>query len=378
MDLQEMRLKIDEIDEQIVSLFKARMNIVHGVAEYKRQNNLSVLHTGREKQVLDRVAALAGAELADSTRFLFTTIMDLSKAQQNNQLTGTSPLSEKISHALQVNKELPKTPVIACQGVDGAYSSIAARKMFSEGKLHFHQNFADIFRCVKNGECEIGILPIENSTAGSVNNVYDLMKQYRFHIVRGLKLEVSHCLLAKRGVSLDEITDIYSHEQAISQCENFLQAHPNIRVHLYSNTAAAARFVSECGDRGVAAIASRECAAIYHLDVVLDEIKSAERNYTRFIAISNDMILTDDADKMSIALTLPHEAGSLYKLITQFSMLELNLTKLESRPLPDTDFEFLFYFDFSGNLANEQIIKLLTRLEQQCEYFEFLGNYHEL
>lgn len=378
MDLQDMRKKIDTIDEQIVSLFKQRMNIVHDVAEYKRLNKLPVLHTQREEQVLNRVADLAGENLADSTRFLFTTIMDLSKIQQNNQLTDNSPIIAKIKKALTVKKQLPQSPLIACQGIDGAYSSIAAREMFPKGKLQFYQSFADIFRCVKDGECEVGVLPIENSTAGSVNSVYDLMKQYRFHVIRGLKLEVSHCLLAKQGVLLEEITDIYSHEQAISQCADFLQANPNIRVHFYSNTAAAARFVSECGDRGVAAIASKDCADIYRLNIVLDEIKNAERNYTRFITISNDMILTEDADKMSVALTLPHEAGSLYKLIAQFAMLDLNLTKLESRPLPDTDFEFLFYFDFSGNAANEQIIKLLARLEQKCEYFEFLGNYHEV
>lgn len=378
MDLQDMRKKIDTIDEQIVSLFKQRMNIVHDVAEYKRLNKLPVLHTQREEQVLNRVADLAGENLADSTRFLFTTIMDLSKIQQNNQLTDNSPIIAKIKKALTVKKQLPQSPLIACQGIDGAYSSIAARDMFPKGKLQFYQSFADIFRCVKDGECEVGVLPIENSTAGSVNSVYDLMKQYRFHVIRGLKLEVSHCLLAKPGILLEEITDIYSHEQAISQCADFLQANPNIRVHFYSNTAAAARFVSECGDRGVAAIASKDCADIYRLNIVLDEIKNAERNYTRFITISNDMILTEDADKMSVALTLPHEAGSLYKLIAQFAMLDLNLTKLESRPLPDTDFEFLFYFDFSGNAANEQIIKLLARFEQKCEYFEFLGNYHEV
>ncbi len=383
MDLKNMREQIDGIDEQIVSLFKNRMRIVHDVAEYKRLNNLPVLHTDREQQVLDRVAAMAtdpvtGDDLSDYVRFLFTTIMDLSKTQQNNDLTADTRLSRTIHQALEDGRTLPAAPVVACQGVDGAYSSMAARGMFSDGKLLFYQDFSDIFESVKRGECDIGVLPIENSTAGSVNNVYDLMKKYQFHIVRGYRLEVRHCLLAKPGVHFDDITDVYSHTQAISQCHDFLQAHPNIRVHLYSNTAAAARFVSECGDRGVAAIASRECADIYRLNVVLDEIKDAKRNYTRFIAISNKMLITEDANRMSVALTLPHEAGSLYKLITQFAMLELNLTKLESRPLPDTNFEFLFYFDFTGNAANEHIIKLLTRLEQQCDYFAFLGNYREL
>lgn len=378
MDLTDMRKQIDTIDGEMTALFCSRMRLVEGVTEYKRQNALPVLHSDREKQVLERVASLAGETLAESARFLFTTIMDLSKAQQQSQLACASPFSGAIRAALAGSRALPLSPVVACQGVDGAYSSMAARALFPQGTLQFHQNFSDIFRCVKSGECELGILPIENSTAGSVNSVYDLMKQYRFHIVRGLKLEVSHRLLAKNGVSFEEITDIYTHEQAISQCGDFLRAHPHIRVHLYSNTAAAARFVSECGDRNVAAIASAGCAQIYELQILLDDIQNAERNYTRFIVISNQMLLTEDADKISIALTLPHEAGSLYKLITQFAMLELNLTKLESRPLPDTDFEFLFYFDFTGSAANERIIQLLSRLEGQCDYFEFLGNYREL
>ena len=378
MDLNAMRSQIDEIDAELIRLFSRRMEIVRGVAEYKRQNKLPVLHTDRERQVLDRAAALAGPELAESARILFTVLMDLSKAQQSVQLTEHTGLSQEICAALRSGEGLPGAPTVACQGVDGAYSSLAARAMFPQGACRFYAIWDDVFRSVKNGECEIGVLPIENSTAGSVNNVYDLMRQYQVHIVRGYKLAVHHCLLVKPGVHLEDITDIYSHEQAISQCDDFLKANPQIRVHLYSNTAAAARFVSECGDRGVAAIASRECASIYRLTIALDEIKNTQHNETRFIAISNKMILTEDADKLSISLTLPHEAGSLYRLITQFAVQELNLTKLESRPLPDTNFEFLFYFDLSGNVSNHSIVNLLCRLERQCDYFSFLGNYREL
>lgn len=377
MELDALRSQIDDIDAEIIRLFSRRMEVVRGVAEWKRKNGAPVLQTGREQDVLNRAAAVAGPELAQSARFLSSVLMDLSKAQQNTQLAGESPLQRALAEALQNGGALPTAPTVACQGVDGAYSSLAARAMFPAGRRSYCATWDEVFRSVKDGVCDIGVLPIENSTAGSVNTVYDLMKKHRVYIVRGHRLCVEHCLLAKPGEHLSDITDIYSHEQAISQCSEFLQAHPNIRVHLYSNTAAAARFVGECGDRGVAAIASRECAEIYRLSVVLDEIKNAEQNYTRFIAISNKMILTPDADKMSIALTLPHESGSLYRLISQFAMLGLNLLKLESRPLPDTNFEFLFYFDFAGSAAVPDIRALLCRLEQQCETFEFLGNYRE-
>lgn len=377
MDLNAMRSQIDDIDAEIIRLFSRRMNVVQNVAEYKRVNKLPVLQTGREQEVLDRAAALAGTELAPAARFLASVLMDLSKAQQNTQLSGESVLRRTLESALESGGILPAAPTVACQGVDGAYSSLAARAMFPAGSRRFYPTWDEVFRSVQDGECEIGVLPIENSTAGSVNNVYDLMKKHRVHIVRGYKLPVRHCLLAKPGVHLADITDIYSHEQAISQCSAFLQEHPHIRVHFYSNTAAAARFVSECGDSGVAAIASRECAEIYRLHVVLDAIKNAEQNHTRFIAICNKMILTPDADKLSLALTLPHEPGSLYRLLSQFAMLGLNLTKLESRPLPDTNFEFLFYFEISGSAANEAARNLLCRLERQCETFELLGNYRE-
>lgn len=366
-----MRDQIDAIDTQLTALFCARMNIVRDVAEYKRQNNLPVLHTDREQQVLARVAQLAGSDYAQSAQRLFTLLMDVSKIQQAAQLADAA-------FATPVLTSLPEDPVVACQGVDGAYSSLAARRMFPTGTVQFYQNFADVFDCVSRGECSLGVLPIENSTAGSVNGVYELMRQHNFYIVRSFKLEVCHCLLAKPAARLEDITDIYSHEQAISQCSDFLSAHPHIRVHLYSNTAAAASFVAQQQTASSAAIAAEGCADIYGLRVISGDIKNAQHNFTRFIAISRDPIMTQGANKISIALTLPHKSGALYGLITQFATLGLNLTKLESRPLPDTDFEFLFYFDFTGSAQNEQILQLMAQLEQQCGYFAFLGNYAEL
>lgn len=374
MHLKNMRNQIDAIDTQLTALFCERMNIVRDVAEYKRQNNLPVLHTDREQQILSRVSTLAGNEYAQSARRLFTLIMDLSKTQQTAQLTGAA----SFDWFAAMPADLPQCPLVACQGVDGAYSSLATRRMFPTGTVQFYPSFADVFDCVSRGKCTLGVLPIENSTAGSVNGVYDLMRQHNFYIVRSFKLEVCHCLLAKPLARLEDITDIYSHEQAINQCSEFLSAHPHIHVHLYSNTAAAASFVAQQQTANAAAIAAQGCADIYNLQVLNSNIKNAQHNYTRFIAISRDPVITKDANKISIALTLPHEPGALYKLITQFAALGLNLTKLESRPLPDTDFEFLFYFDFTGSAQNEQILKLMAQLEQQCSYFAFLGNYSEL
>ena len=233
---------------------------------------------------------------------------------------------------------------------------------------------------VEKGECDFGVLPIENSTYGTVNEVYDLMQKYRFCIVRSVKLRIDHRLLAKPGATLEGIHDVYSHSQALGQCRRFLEAHPSIRTHVCRNTAEAAATVAAMDRDDVAAIASESCATLYRLSEIADggTIMNAGRNDTRFICIAKDLRIYPGATKISLSLTLPHQPGSLYATLAKFTAQGVNLTKLESRPIEGRDFDMRFYFDFDASPAEDRIRYLLEDLEQSCETFSFLGGYSEI
>lgn len=242
----------------------------------------------------------------------------------------------------------------------------------------YFKTFEAVFNAVDKGMCRYGILPIENSSAGSVNQVYDLMKKFRFSIVRGVKLRINHTLLAKKGVQLEGIKEIYSHEQGLNQCSEFLRANPQIKANVCENTAVAAKLVAQSDRTDIAAISSRECAELYGLQILSDHIQNSDNNYTRFICISRSLEIYPGADKMSLMFSLPHRPGTLYSVITKFATLGLNLTKLESRPIPGKDFEFMFYFDASVSAHSEELLKLLAELEGTLEQFSFLGCYAEI
>ena len=239
-------------------------------------------------------------------------------------------------------------------------------------------SFEGVFNAVDKGLCRYGVLPLENSSAGSVTAVYDLMKEYNFHIVRGIRLRVSHCLLARPGVKMEQIREVVSHEQALNQCSKLLASLPNVKITVCENTAAAARLVAESGRDDIAALSSRGCAGLYGLKVLKDRVQNSDSNYTRFICISNKPEIYPGADKISLMATLPHQPGSLYRLITRFASLELNLTKLESRPIPGSDFEFRFYFDLEGWVGDPAVKALLGSLQEEMDEFVFLGNYSEV
>ena len=382
MDLQQCRARIDQIDAQIVQLFCERMKVVEQVAAYKKANHLPVLQTDREAQVLDRVAQLAGPEFGDDARSLFVMMMNLSKNHQNTTLgqDAAPALSEQLTQAMQRGKELklPKKIKVACQGVPGAYSQKACLQFFSDPQITFLPAFDDVFSAIESGEADFGVLPIENSTAGSVTAVYDLMKKHNFHIFRANRVKVDHALLVKPGVKRGEITQVYSHEQGLAQCAEFFRQNPQLTPVKYPNTAAAAKFVSESPDRGVAAIASDVCASLYGLEVLEQGVQDAKSNYTRFICISKELIITPDAQKVSLAFTLPHRVGTLNQLIAQIATMNLNLTKLESRPIPDTDFEFMFYIDIACSLWDPKVFSFICKLHQSLSYLEFLGNYEDI
>lgn len=379
MELTELRERIDRIDADLVRLFTERMALSGQVAGYKKEHNLPALDASRERQKLAAVRAAAGEQFAQPASVLYGTIFDLSRAYQDGLLLGPGPIAGKIEKALETTPKLfPQSALVACQGVEGAYSQIAAEKLFAMPDIMYCNHFKAVFSAIESGLCQYGVLPLENSTAGSVNAVYDLMTQHNFRIVRSVRIKVDHNLLANPGAKLENIREIYSHEQAISQCAHFLQGLPNVKVIRCENTAVAARMVAESGRDDVAALSSRACRELYGLDCLAASVQDQGNNFTRFICIAKNLEIYPGADRTSLMMVLPHHPGSLYKVLSRFNALGVNMNKLESRPMPDRNFEFMFYFDLETSVYAPQFTQLMGELPELCEEFTYLGSYSEV
>ena len=268
--------------------------------------------------------------------------------------------------------------MVACQGIEGAYSQIACDSIFKSPSILYFNTFEHVFKAVETGMCQYGILPIENSTAGSVNAIYDLMTRHNFSIVRAARLKVSHNLLAKHGTKLEDIREVFSHEQAINQCSNYLAGLKGVKVTVVENTAMAARMVAQSDRTDVAALSSRFCGEEYGLNLLQTNVQDQDNNYTRFICISKNPEIYPGADRTSLMMTLPHKPGSLYNVLSKFYSLGINLRKLESRPLPDREFEFMFYFDLECSVYAPEMERLFRDLEEESEQFRYLGTYNEV
>ena len=379
MDLNELRQEIDNIDIELVKLFTARMAVSAKVADYKREHNLPIFHPGRERAILQKVAEMAGPEMGNYTRVLYSMLFELSRSYQSKRNEVLSPLYREISHSIEHTPKLfPQTPIVACQGVEGAYSQIACEKIFKSPFIMYFKNFEAVFTAIEQGMCQYGILPIENSTAGSVTKVYDLMIRHNFSIVRSFRLKVDHNLLVNPGTSLSDIKTIYSHEQAINQCGDFLQSLPGVNVIPVANTALASEMVAKSGQKDVAALSSRFCAELYGLSCLASSVQDKGNNRTRFICISKNLEIYPGSDRTSIMMILPHKPGALYKVLARLYTLGINVTKLESRPIPDREFEFMFYFDLETSIYSEEYIQLMCELDDLCEEFKYLGSYTEV
>ena len=379
MDLKDLRNDIDAIDDQLVKLFAQRMEISAQIADYKKEKSLPIFVPAREREKLADVAEKAGPDMANYTRVLYSMLFELSRSYQSKLTGEVSPLYREIMEAIEHTPKLfPKTPMVACQGVEGAYSQIACEKIFKNPFIMYFKNFEGVFSAIDKGLCQYGILPLENSTAGSVKKVYDLMIKHNFSIVRTFRLKIDHNLLAKPGTKLSDIKEVYSHEQAINQCSEFLQTLTGITVIPVANTAVAADLVSKSDRKDVAALSSRSCAELYNLEILASSIQDKGNNRTRFICISKKLEIYPGSDKTSIMMVLPHRPGSLYKFLARLYTLGINVTKLESRPIPDRDFEFMFYFDLETSIYSEEFVQLMCELENLCEDFKYLGSYCEV
>ena len=379
MELSECRNKVDSIDEEILRLFSERMNIAAEIASWKQENSLPVLDVRREKEKLQRIEEMSDPELSDYTFTLFSMLMELSRSRQNRILHRESPETRVIEAALRDTPQLfPGKAIVACQGVEGAYSGIACEKLFARPSIFYFSSFDAVFTAVEKGLCRYGVIPVENSTAGTVNAVYDLMVKHDFRIVRSVRIKVDHNLLVRPGTKAEDITEIYSHGQALTQCAGFLQRFPNAKIIPCENTAVAAKMVAESADPGVAALSSRSCAKLYGLEILMASVQDSDNNYTRFICISKNLEIYPGADHTSLMMVIRDEPGTLHHVLARFYVLGINMHKLESRPIPGRNWEYRFYFDLDTSVYSPKFIQLMGELGDICEEYEYLGSYSEV
>ena len=370
MELQQLRQEINEIDKEIIELFKKRMQCSFGVAEYKIANNLSVFQADREREIIQKVRNSVPEDLENSAEVLFTTLMDISKCKQFQKFFGNN------SHIDFRPLDLTGKHVVAVPGTVGSYSHIASTQFVKEGTPVFYETFDEVFDAVERGEAEFGVLPIANSTTGSIVQTYGLMREHDFKICAETKVKVDHCLAVKPGVKLEDIKSIYSHEQGIMQCSRFIKKH-GFKTHKYSNTSLAACYIKS-SEKPVGAICSQVCAKELGLEILEAGIADAPENYTKFMLISKKTLCAEDANIISVSLAVPHTSSALYRLLTKFSVAGLNLCMIESMPIANTDFDVIFYLDFEGKITTPDVAKLINELNSELSYFKFLGNYSEV
>lgn len=372
-NLGEIRTEIDKIDNELIELFKKRMDCAKAVGYYKKEKNVPVLNEARENEILDAVEE-KGGEYGAHARLLYSNIMELSRALQHNIVGSGKELKSIIENAKDT---VPLADVkVGYQGIKGANGHEATIQLFPQGNATSYKTFDDVFEAVDKGEITFGVLPVENSTAGSVSSVYDLILKHRFYIVGALDLPIDYCLAGIKQTEFAEIEKVWSHPQSLSQCANYI-AKNNFEPTPCSNTAVAALDVAKEKRLNVAAICSYKAAEEYGLKVLDNHLQDNNGNTTRFIVISKKLYIPKDANKISLCFSLPHVTGSLYSMLCRFNSLGLNLTKIESRPRKGKEFEYLFYLDFSGNVHSNDVTDLISQLSEEMPEFSFLGNYNE-
>ena len=378
MELSEIREKINAVDDQLLDLCLQRMDLSEEVAAYKNEHHQPILNKQREREILAKVAEKSG----DRERFsyhLFSTIFELSRSRQAELITAPTKVESQVKASLAAGGEVfPQTGLVACQGVEGANSQVACDRLLPRGNIVYVKSFEAVFSAVESGLCKFGVVPIENSSNGSVRAIYDLIQRKKFSIVRSTRLCIRHELLAQPGVKMDDITEIYSHEQAIGQCSRFLGSLGGVRVIPCDNTAMAAKMVAESGNRHAAAISSHPCAALYGLQCVNDAIQDSDNNYTRFICITKDPVIYAGANRISLIIACDNKPGALYEILSKLAALGINMTKLESCPVTGRNFEFIFFLELEASVHEPGVLPMLEELERSCANFQFLGSYAEV
>ena len=378
MELSEIRAKIDAVDDQILDLFLERMELSEAVAAYKNEHKLPILNKAREREILAKVTERAG----DKERYayhLYSTLFELARSRQAELISAPTRVAARVEAALASNSEVfPQTGMVACQGVEGANSQMACDRLLPRGNIVYVKSFEAVVAAVESGLCKFGVLPIENSSNGSVRAVYQLLQEHDLSVVRSARLCIRHELLTLPGTKLEDITEIYSHEQAIGQCSKFLGGLKDVKVIPCGNTAAAAKLVAESGNPHAAAISSHPCAALYGLECVNGSIQDSDNNYTRFICVTKDPVIYAGANKISLIIALDNKPGALYEVLSKLAALDIDMTKLESCPVAGSDFEFVFFLELEASVKDPSVRACLEEMERSCAQFHFLGGYAEV
>ena len=379
MDISEIRPQLDAVDNDLLALFLKRMALIDKIADAKKRDPSRPLYDpAREREILMRIRENAGSEYGDSAHQLFRMILELSRARQAAQLIPATSVAARVA-AMCANEQnvFPQTGRIAVSGVEGSHAGAAADRLFPKGDIIFMDGFPAVVQAVQAGLCKFGILPVENSVHGSVRQVYDLLREPDICIVRSVRQLIRHVLLTQKDAALSDIKTIYTHEQAAGQCSRFLQTLGADVVPCVS-TAHAAQRAAEAKDKSVAAIAGEACAKLYGLSVLTGDIQNESNNDTRFLCITKGASCYAGADRMSILVNCANSPGALYQMIAKISALGINMCKLESMPIPGTNFSYRFYMDLECNVHQEGVLGLLCELERSCDSFTLLGNYTEI
>lgn len=374
-DLQECRKQIDRLDKEILELFEKRMKVCEDVAQYKIETGKQVLDSERERQKLEALEGQAhGAFNALGIREVFQQIMAISRKRQYQLLTANGADEAR---DYELVDSLPLTDVkVVFQGVEGAYSYAAMRAYFPDTIKSFHaKTFRDAMEEVFSGKADYAVLPIENSTQGIVTDIYDLLAEYELHIVGEQVIPVDHVLLGLPGTEIQDIERVYSHPQALSQCSRFLERHPQWKTVKTENTAASAKKVQEEQNLAQAAIASRAAGELFGLKILAENICHNDQNVTRFIIVSAKALYEKNAEKISVCFELPHSTGTLYNMLSHIIYNGLNMSRIESRPIPGKTWEYRFFVDFEGNLKDPAVKNAIRGLKAEANRVRVLGNY---
>lgn len=377
-DLLLLRDEIDQVDNEITALYQKRMQLAAEVAEYKISTGKKVFDKEREKSKLEKLTGLVQDPfLKNGVRELFEHIMSISRKRQYQLITEHG--AEAPHDFEEVSKIDAGNSRIVFQGVEGAYAHIAMNEYFGCDTDSFHvDSWREAMEAIKSEEADYAVLPIENSTAGVVAENYDLLVEYDNYIVGEQIIPVRHCLLGLPEAELSDITSVYSHPQALAQCEKYLQEHENWDCARESNTAVAARKVKESGQKDKAAIASELTAELYGLKILKKNIQASTENSTRFIIVTKKKMFLANASKMSICLEIKHQSGSLYHALSHIIYNDLNMNFIQSRPLKErqgTNWQYRFFIDFAGNMNESAVQNALFGLSEECESVRVLGNY---
>lgn len=377
--LDALRAQIDDIDAQMIALFEKRMDVTRQVGEYKKENDLPVLDRKREEEVLaKKEAMLKNKYLKTEVKDFFGSIMAISRRQQRALMADKSRLEhfESYKNVVKAAREPVAAPRVYYQGVAGAYAEEATALFFGEDVQRSNATtWRDLFELLMADKADYIVVPIENNSTGSINAVYDLLAEYGAYVIGEQMVKVDHCLCVLPGTNMDEITDVYSHEQGFFQSEEYLVQHGGWKRNAVLNTAAAAQLVSECGDRSKAAICSRRAAQLHGLEVLEEGINTSKDNYTRFFIVSKEMEIREGSDKISLMFTLPHEPGTLNNILGILAVHQMNMLRLESRPMPGKGWEYRFFVDVEGNLHDEELNSVLFEIVENTLTLGILGNY---